>query len=45
LEVKELAWGSLGTKERMAHFGRLMAQAAARTRSDIFLPASGLRRD
>jgi hypothetical protein len=28
-QTKELAWGSLGTKERMEQFGRLMAQARA----------------
>jgi len=32
-QTKELAWGSLGTKQRMARFGQLMAQAKAAART------------
>jgi hypothetical protein len=34
-QTKELAWGSLGTKERMERFGRLMAQAKASAQTPI----------
>ena len=32
-QTKQLAWGSLGTRQRMARFGQLMAQAKAAART------------
>ena len=34
-QTEEMAWGYLGTEERMAEMGRLMAQAAALARTDL----------